>query len=367
MGFDRGAVSYRVFYLPKKLPENAVDLFAQHAAPAVSSIGEEEVRGWVTGRHLLDRNITEETAYRGQYLFLSMVEAQRKVPRSLLQAECKMEELAVMAADIKPFVDKQQRAEIRQQVTERLLPNMPPQIKGTEMVAPPDSNHIFAAALPTKTCDTFTALFQQTLGYSLLPLTPDLAALERSSIDINQWNATSFTPDIPKEFMDITPGRDFLTWLWFYSEARGGVFDLPESPNVAVMLEGPLLFTLEGEGAYETMLRKGEPINSTEAKTCLLSGKKLKQAKITIAIGEEIWTLNFDADEFIIRNLKIPKIEEFLDSISHFEERMRRIERFTTIFLQIYDQFVVERSDSKTWSDLLKDSHKWIKNRIGRV
>ncbi|MDD2237276.1 MAG: recombination-associated protein RdgC [Kiritimatiellae bacterium] len=367
MGFESGSIGFRLFWLPRSFPEDAAELFAEHAAPPLSTIGEEPVHGWVTGRHMLDRHITAETAFRGQYLYLAMQQAERKIPSSLLRAECKMEELALMAAEEKPFVSRQERAEIKKSVMERLLPQMPPQIKGTPLVYSPGATYLYATALPAKQCDVFTALIQQTLGFAILPCTPELAALQRTNTDVNQWNPISFSPDVPRDLMEVTPGRDFLTWLLFHSEACGGSFSGHESGVVHVMLEGPLLFTHEGGGAYEIVLRKGEPLLSTEAKSCLLSGKKLRQARVTFAIGEEIWAFNLDADELIFRNLSLPKIEEVLDASSHFEERIRRLERFLEIFFLVFDHFTEIRSSKAEWNGMQKDIFKWVQNRIGKI
>jgi len=367
MGFDSGAASFRLYFLPNELPPDTVERFAQHAAAPIDTLGEGEARGWVSGRHLLDRNITEGTVHRGRYLFMALQQAERKIPPSLLKAECAMEELALMAAEEKPFVSRQEKAAIKRSVTERLLPGMPPQIKGIYFVHYPGDPFLLADALPTKQSDLFSSMFQQTLGFNPIMFTPEVAALERTNCDVNQWNRVCFSPDVPVDLMDLTPGRDFLTWLWFYSENRGGLFSLPSGEQAAIMIEGPLLFAHEGEGAYETVLRKGEPVNSAEAKTCLLCGKKLKSAKLTLAIGDEVWAFSLDADEFIFKNVKIPRIEELLDGVSHFEERMRRLQRFTELFMQLYDVFTNERSSSKDWANTKEELHQWVKNRTGRI
>ncbi len=367
MGFDSGAASFRLYFLQNALPEDAIDRFAQHAAPPISTLGEGESRGWVTGRHLLDRNINVETACRGSYYFMALQQAERKVPPSLLKAECAMEELAHMAAEEKAFVSRQEKAAIKRSVTERLLPTMPPQIKGTYFVHAIGSPFLFADALPTKQSDLFSSMFQQTQGFTPILFTPEVAALERTNCDVNQWNRVCFSPDVPVDLMDLTPGRDFLTWLWFHSESRGGLFSLESGEQAAAMIEGPLLFAHEGEGAYETVLRKGEPVNSAEAKVCLMSGKKLKSAKVTLAMGDEIWMFGLDADEFLFKNVKIPRIEELLDGVSHFEERMRRLQRFCDIFMQVYDVYTAERSDSEIWANTKTEMHQWVKNRTGRI
>jgi hypothetical protein len=367
MAFESGSISCRLFTLPKKLPDDVVERFAKEAAPPLDTLSEGEVKGWVTGRHLLDRNITEETAFYGGYLRLALRLAEKKVPQSLLRAECKVEELAVMAAEDKPFLKATQRAEIRKSVYDRLLPNMPPQLKAMPFVCRPDSRYLFATALAAKQCDQFAAAIYATLGFNIFPMTPETAAAERKKVDARDWPGTSFTPDIDDGEMESQPGREFLTWLWFIAEAQEGTVYLEEQGQVNILIEGPLTFVHEGNGAHISVLRQGEPVNSAEARTCLLSGKKLKSAKVTLAIGEENWKVTLDADEFVLRGLTVPQSEENLDPISRFQERMLGLEKFTEVFLGLYDVFMEQRADSHRWKKTRDSIHEWVKSRKGRV
>src|SRR5438874_968595 len=99
MSFENASVSYRMYYVEKALPKDAVERFAKRAAPPLKSIGTEAVHGWVGGRHLLDVPITDENARYGGYLRLVLMKAERKVPMSLLRAECMLEEVAHMRAE----------------------------------------------------------------------------------------------------------------------------------------------------------------------------------------------------------------------------------------------------------------------------
>ena len=65
MPFEIGSVSFRMLELPLAFPRDWADRFAAHRAVALEAVGAGEERGWVTGRHLLDSKITEETARHG--------------------------------------------------------------------------------------------------------------------------------------------------------------------------------------------------------------------------------------------------------------------------------------------------------------
>jgi hypothetical protein len=113
-------------------------------------------------------------------------------------------------------------------------------------------------------------------------------------------------------------------------------------------------------------LRKGEPLLRWK-QIRLLNGKKLRQANITCTIGDEIWGATLDADEWVFRNLALPKIEEVMDETSYFEERIRRLERFLEIFFFIFDRFTETRSAKPVWNKMQKEIFKWVNERVGRI
>jgi hypothetical protein len=381
VGFESGSVSFRIFYVPRPLPRDAIERFAAHAAPPIDTLEDGTIHGWVTGRHLLDRNITGDTAMYGGFLRLTLMQAERKIPESLLRAECRMEELARMQAEGTDRISGSVRREIRRSIEARLQPQMPPQLKGIHFVYDARNELIYTSALSDKQVDALQIHFAQTLGFSLIPATPDMAAMKRQQANIRDWEPSSFSPEREDGEVSHDPGLDFLTWLWCVAEARGGMMKVPgsksqvpgEQMDIAVMIEGPLMLVIEGAAAHEAVLRKGEPLLSAEAKTSLLGGKKLRRAKVTLAHGENAYTFTFDAIPFVFRGLKLPeggtdgtgeKIK--LDAISRFQERMDQLDVFQKAFFGCYDRFVSERRDAKKWAATLKELHKWVSERKTR-
>jgi hypothetical protein len=355
-----------MFYVPEGVQEDAVSGFAKHAAPPIDTLGKDEINGWVTGRHLLDRNITEEHARVAGYLRLTLMKAQRKIPPPLLRAEVRMAELAEMEAQGVPFLKRQVRSEIKKSVIDRLLPTMPPHLTGVPIVDDHHGDILYAGAMSEKQVDALTYFFQRATGSAAVPLTPGAAALKRRKVNARDLGPTSFSPEYDDGKASDSLGQDFLTWLWFFSEARGGILSLPGLGEFGVIIEGPLMFVLEGEGAHVTVLRNGEPLYSAEAKTSLLSGKKLRRARVTLARGEESWSVTLDAEEFVFRGLKLPKGDE-LDPVSRFQERMLAIETFREAILSTFDRFLEERADPARWKTTREDVHKWVAARRTRM
>lgn len=365
MGFESGSVSFRFFHLPRPLPEDAVDRFAEHALRGIEHVGEEEVRGWVTGRHLLDRHITSGSALFGSYLRLCLTRAERKIPRALLQAECTVEELAQLAASGRDYLNRKEKREIKLQVIERLLPSMPPTLTGIPMIHDFTKPWLVAGALNEKQTEALAIHFRHTLGYEFAVEDASLLALIRKKVNVGEWRTVSFSPEIEDAYADEGPGQDFLTWLWFDTETRKGRFKSSEG-ELDVMIEGPLTFVYEGQGAHETVLRKGEPVNSAEAKTCLLSGKKLKAAQITLAVDEDhIWRFAFDAESWAFRGVKLPD-SDAPDAITRFQDRMVSIDSLRGMFSELYDAFVDVRKDAARWKAEQKRIFEWVRNRSER-
>lgn len=364
MGFESGSVGFRLFHLPQPAPADAVKRFAKHALPPLDAIGAGKVTGWVTGRHLLDRHLTDDTAHYGGYLRLTLVTAERKIPTALYRAECKMEELAQLATQGHERLSARARSDIREQITARLLPQMPPQLKAAPFIAEAAGERLWATALSEAQAEDFAMHFNQATGVNPIPLTPEAAAARRQ-IDVRQWDVACFSPEAEGEPVSDRVGHDFLTWFWFLAEARRGLVTLPELGEFGLLLEGPLTFVMEGGGAHEMVLRKGEPRVSAEAKAALLAGKKLKRARLALARGDHTWSCALNADTFAFRGLKLPPTEQ-LDAVSRFQDRMRALELFGDAFYGIFDQFLAERNDPRRWQETLQEIRKWVADRYAR-
>jgi hypothetical protein len=270
--------------------------------------------------------------------------------------------MAVMEAEEASYLNQQTRREIRQQVRERLLPDMPPQLKGIDMVFDRRSGMLYATATSDKQTDALVLNLLQTAGCSAEPADPETLAARAEGIDVRNWPPVSFSEDLADDLADGTAGREFLTWLWYCCEKRGGLEAVPDTGEIAFLVEGPLTFVMEGRGAHEIMLKRGEPTLSAEARAALLGGKKLRKAKVQFVRGEEAWSFTFDADGFIFRNLKLPKTEAF-DRIGKFQERMVLLETFRQIVFCLYLRFARERNAPESWRETKAAMRRWVAER----
>ena len=365
MPFENGRISFRIFSLSKDLPSDYIDRFARHCAPPIESCSGGNTSGWVTGRHMLDRDIREETAHYAGYLRMALLEIEKKIPPSLLKAECQMEELAVMEAEGRPFLNRKERSDIRKEVYERLLPEMPPQMKEIPFIHMPGSKTLYASALSIGKCDLICSRFLSTMGYNITPCAPDRLIELLGTADYRGWRGASFSPRIDDEAFEADPGSEFMTWLLYIYDACEACVEHPELGRIEIMIEGPLRFYHEGKGVHETMLKSGEPIRSPEATISLMSGKKLKQAKLTLAVNGDPWEFALDSDAFVFRNMLLPEADKDLDYASRFDERIRRLDQFRDIFFGLYGHFLKIRDNVESWKSEKGAMRAWVSKRAG--
>ena len=357
MSFEKGSFALTIFRLPEPLPEDALTKFANLAAKKIDNLQKEEDIGWVSGRHLLELTIDETTSICGGHYYLNLRNAQRKIPAALLNAECTMLELNHMQENDIDYVPAAIKREIKENIEDTRVGTMPPSITATPFVIDRNTNILYLGTASTKAIDEFSTFFYET--FQIEPIQVDL-----EDIMINKYSKTpeelpviSFSDSAEEK--EFAPGRDFLTWLWYFSYINNGKIMLEEHGAVTLYIDGPLnlLFLDETKGAGETVVKKGSPQSSPEAKLALKLGKKLKKAKVTLVQGESIWSGTFDADKFSFTGLSLPDGEE-MDLHSKFEERINNLNLFRLAFEEYFKIFIESISEDKLEEET-KKFQKW--------
>ena len=161
-------------------------------------------------------------------------------------------------------------------------------------------------------------------------------------------------------------GQEFLTWLWYKSEERGGAVLLPESGDIQLVFEKYMILE-SGEGeSLERLICKGLQTELQEARTGLLMGKKLEQARVYLARGDYEWRLTLGATLFEYRNVVLPRTvtasdegtdpvaveAKTLERIGMSEEALRTIDELFRLFLGL--------RTGPDWAEELAGLKGWI-------
>jgi hypothetical protein len=182
-----------------------------------------------------------------------------------------------------------------------------------------------------------------------------------AGLDVRVLKPASFSSDVKDADVEQDIGTEFLTWLWFFSEAQGGSLD-----KYAYGFDGPFTLIHEGQGAHEVTVKKGNPLISSEVKSALVAGKKLRKARLTVARGEQTWSCTIDGCSWAFGSLKTPKGER-LDPVSALQERMISIGDFVGAIEAVYKKFLAVRADERQWAEEVDRIRKWVDDRVGRA
>lgn len=369
MSFESGSISLMICPLSGKMPEDYLARLAPYKAGRLDDVKDEPAIGWVSGRHLLETEIAENTSVFGGHLYVNLRKAERKIPSQLLNAICRREELVYMQANDCLFVPKSEKRRIKEDAVERNLMKMPPCISATPIVVDLAQGILYFGGTSLTAFDAFVPEFLRAFEVEPVPLSPNelMASLfQQTELDLP---SLSFVADgtVDDEPM---PGRDFLTWLWFYAEKNLGVLEVKDLGEFTMMLEGPLTFSFSSAkskdpdlaGAGESVVKKGNPLTSAEAKAALAVGKKLKKAKIMLARSDaEKWTFTFDADTFAFSGLKLPEGEE-MEQHSLFQERIEALHTLYTVMRAYFEVFAKSLMGTEL-ANTEKLLRQWAKER----
>jgi hypothetical protein len=357
-----GTPSFRVLQMPANMPDLAtvVERMAATAMPPMEALrGEEPISGWVTGRHMLDRNITPDTAIYGGYLRVALAQAERVAPAALVKAEVGLE----LAAHWQN-AGLSERREITRTVRDRLNAGAQPTIKGIHAVFDWRTligGTIYTSALSERQLDALQVAMIHTLGFTMIPeCAANLA--RQHGVDVGSLDIVHFTEQ--SEGFDVIDNLafDFLTWLWFVAEAAGGVIKA-EGGDITVFIEGPLRFASHHQGAHDVLLQNGNPTISAEAKTALLSGKKLTRCKVALSIrGENPFHFTFVAGNWTFQSFRFPP-HGMADPISSFQTRMDLLAQFRAAWRRVFREFLDARNSVKRWEDTLREINQWATAR----
>ena len=160
-------------------------------------------------------------------------------------------------------------------------------------------------------------------------------------------------------------GQEFLTWLWFKSDERGGLIQLSVAGDITIIFEKHMLLEY-GEGeSHEKVICQGLQSELNEARTGLLMGKKLEQARIHMIQGDYEWHLTVKASQLEFRSVKVPKTMEGAEEGDDQEaiegrllDRIGLIETCYKTFDELFHQFLKIRISTE-WPPELEKIRKW--------
>jgi hypothetical protein len=159
-------------------------------------------------------------------------------------------------------------------------------------------------------------------------------------------------------------GADFLTWLWFQSEAGDGLFELDGLEPFTLYVGDQIVLSAEHSDARENVLRKGNPANCAEAGAALAVGKKVARIKFRLETDEGDCTFTLDADDLDFRALRLPT-PQTVNTVERVIERMEMVLHTTAIIDALFALFLELRLGRDWERKSLQAMRRWVRVKDG--
>lgn len=159
-------------------------------------------------------------------------------------------------------------------------------------------------------------------------------------------------------------GEEFLLWLWFCAEKRGGMHEIAdangEELRVGVTLDRTLEFH-DPEGGVKVGVRGDAPTRAPEAREALRRGMRLSRAGLLVSFGESTVELQLDGPTFELRSLKGEKPEA--DNVEERDQAvLAMLFSVADALERVYRNFLAERLEKTFDSTLGAELKRWAKS-----
>lgn len=245
--------------------QTALELVKSRLAKPLDLITDEVNIGWASGKSELILDVNEDNSVVGEYLYLSCRIAVKKIPSGIANALLRKKIAEYMTVNGVDYVSGKVKKELKEEVTEFLLPRVMPTVKSVWVVVCPDGLVLVGSTRPND-IDSVWSLFMDTF-------------------DRNLDRVSDFAID-KKEFSELY----FLTDLFRQS-------DTLTADNFSVSAPFTFVSTTENDVSTGATV-KGEICNrSSEVASALNNRKLLKKVNLNVcADGENAQTWKFTLD-----------------------------------------------------------------------
>jgi len=327
MGLSKGTLTFTRYRVAGGLPEALADFMDRQiklfAFRELMAGTDEKVLGWTSLDNVLDTDFEYANYSLGDYYVFSLRIDRRAVPPALLKLRVLKAEKEFLEEKGLKKLYKGQREDIRETVKLGLMSRAQPVPSFQEVCWSVSEGWLLFGSLAEKVNDEFKELFKRSFNLSLFPFLP--------------WDPNALPDGLP------LPGREFLTWLWFKSEERGGSVMIPGTGDVEVIFLQRIVLE-SGEGEYaETVACRGLHADLEEGKSALRKGKKVTEARIQLGAGDDRFEFTFKGDTFSFQSLRLPtptdpdeedRDGKILERIYLAEGAMKTMERLFALFLE---------------------------------
>ena len=372
MGLLKGSLTFSRFRPQEPLPGNFQEFIRRQikrfAFRELSMGSEEQSSGWTSLENPLDNQFEYANYAVGDYLIFSFRLDRKKVPPSLMKIKYLEAEKKALGAKAKKFLSRGEKEELKERIHLELLGKTYPVPSFFDVCWSLSGGWVIFGSLSPKATEEFEKLFKKSFNLTLSPLLPwDPQHVDRTLAEkmVTLKDGVFLNPQSPEQGKAGPPllGREFLTWLWFKSEERGGTVQIPGTGDVEISFARRLALESGGGEYSESIVCQGLHAGLREGKAALQEGKKVKEARIQVGAGAEKFEFTLKADSFQFQTLRLPEgieEEEETDRGGPLLERIYLVEKAMKAMDQLFSAFLKRRLSPQWLTEEIPGIKKWL-------
>lgn len=157
-------------------------------------------------------------------------------------------------------------------------------------------------------------------------------------------------------------GREFLSWLTFHAESKGGNFS-PRSvgkdlEDFGVAIGGKVTLRTPAGMLTDVTLKGPSPATSPDIRYLMAGGHAVREIQLRFEQGERSWVATLTS-ELDVKGVKLPALlEEEHDT--RVDERLALLDRLNTLILVAFSEFLHLRRHKARWEQTLGEMREWL-------
>ena len=156
-------------------------------------------------------------------------------------------------------------------------------------------------------------------------------------------------------------GREFLLWVWYNSEVKGGTYKLSDG-DVEFWVDKKIVLRHDDDEGTEKVTCTGDNPHLKEARFALSENKQVTETQLRLKIEDNEFSFVLDSEWMNFKAFKSPKVVQDVedDPDGIFYEKMFLIEQAISTVDTIFSEFIKLRT-SPEWTDSVKPALlNWI-------
>lgn len=380
MAFAGGPASCQAFRISGPLPADAdaalFDALRTRAFGAAPPLPDDTQTGWIGSRHIFETELDPAAIACGGYAHLGLRIDRLRPPANILRAYQRLEEEAALRSSGREYLSKTERRLAREQALRRVEAETRSgafrRIGAYPVLIDLEHKRLLLGTPSPTVGDRLTQLFHDTFAADLEPVDVERLAgrlLEQAGQARALEGLTPAHFAAPPDGYAASPadfsrgdlkflGREFLTWLWYQTDARESPLRLRTGDELTVMIDRTLRLKCDyGLTGTDTLSADG-PASLPEARAALKIGKQ--PTKMGLIVGAPVGEFRFtlDGERLTVTSLLVPEIPDGLDAPAALERRFELIFDAVELVEILFELFLLQRVE-RDWDGLEEEMTAW--------